>query len=918
MKTAILKTGIWLAIVFGITIIVFSWNVNIFNQVNKLIERKNFEAFLNAKVSAIMLNYDGSSNEEELALNNPEMAALQEYLATVDPAIKRVPRERLKEAYLETRSLQKSNLQKSTSNLQWQAVQSDLGGRVRAIMWDPNDPQMKKVWAGAVTGGLWYKNDITNDIENWVPVDDFWSSLSISCITHDPNDPETFYVGTGEAQTALIIYRESSGVGFGIMRSTDAGQTWEFMPGTEQFEYVTDIEVRDENGTSVIYAGVASGVYMGSQHLSGPSDGLYRKAVGSDDWEQVLPNITDLEIPYAISDIEIGADGRLYVGSMPNINGDGGATIFYSDAGTLGSWTINEEYKTLIESTPDFNLPGRVILSAAPSDENRVYVLVAQGYFYGIPGYECHIIARSDNKGESWTMVPKPPDSGSAGNWAFIAWHALTGAVDPNNPDRFYVGGLDVWRSDDAGETWTKKTNWTPIGTPTYVHADHHRMLFQNGSSEKAIFATDGGIYYSDSLSISSPSFSEKNQGFSTLQVYKCAIGPDPEFEFGLGGHQDNGTVYFDGNPINNNNRVTGGDGGACFVDKNEPDVFITSSQNNYFYIFGNFQYVTGVNNWMSGNFISSVDYDYKLNTLYANAVTITNNLPDQIVRISGIPYGPYDGGFLNMSTGSTVPFTSVKYSQYSMLGLANLYLGTQSGRLFRVTNANNVPEVTEIDDGLFPTASISCIALGGSEDTLLVTFSNYGVSSVWQSYDGGENWAEKEGNLPDIPVRWALYHPYSAKHAMLATEIGVWTSDNLDENDVVWQPDNSGLANVRVDMLQLREADNTVLAGTHGRGFFKTTFEYNPSTVISTTKNRCFTLYPNPTKGIVNLNSSEFTNHTLKINIYSISGSLTMSKKSTLNNSTAQINISELSKGTYFIQIETNDNYIVKKIIKH
>ncbi len=50
---------------------------------------------------------------------------------------------------------------------------------------------------------------------------------------------ETFYVGTGEAQTALIIYRESSGVGFGIMQSPDGGITWEIMPGTEEFEYVT-------------------------------------------------------------------------------------------------------------------------------------------------------------------------------------------------------------------------------------------------------------------------------------------------------------------------------------------------------------------------------------------------------------------------------------------------------------------------------------------------------------------------------------------------------------------------------------------------------------------------------------------------------------------------------------------------------
>ncbi len=151
--------------------------------------------------------------------------------------------------------MQKEQSLKSTDQLEWQSTVSNIGGRTRAIMWDPNDPANNAVWAGGVTGGLWYKEDITDDNEAWIPINDFWPNLAISCITYDPNDPQTFYVGTGEAQTALIIYRESSGVGFGIMKSTDAGNTWEVMPGTEEFEYVTDIEVRDENGVSVVYAG---------------------------------------------------------------------------------------------------------------------------------------------------------------------------------------------------------------------------------------------------------------------------------------------------------------------------------------------------------------------------------------------------------------------------------------------------------------------------------------------------------------------------------------------------------------------------------------------------------------------------------------------------------------------------------------
>ena len=63
------------------------------------------------------------------------------------------------------------------------------------------------------------------------------------------------------------------------------------------------------------------------------------------------------------------------------------------------------------------------------------------------------------------------------------------------------------------------------------------------------------------------------------------------------------------------------------------------------------------------------------------------------------------------------------------------------------------------IDDD-FPTANISSIDIGSSENELLVTFSNYGVSSIWYTQDGGLNWEEKESTLPDMPVRWGLLHP--------------------------------------------------------------------------------------------------------------------------------------------------------------
>jgi hypothetical protein len=916
MKTIFLKSGPWVTLALVFSTLVLLLQLNLVNRVDEYFSRQEFEEFLNCTIAGL-LQPNSSEDPEQLPLSDlPDQAALQDYLNTIDPNEKHVPRERLRQAYDYTRALEKEPMLKSGSNLQWQGTVANFGGRVRAVMWDPNDPQYNKVWAGGVTGGLWYKENITNSAP-WLPVDDFWPGLSVSCMTFDPNDPTTFYVGTGEAQTALIIYRESSGLGYGIQRSEDGGESWSVMPGTENFEYVTDIAVRDEAGTSVIYAAVVSGLYKGAVHQSEPSDGLFRSVVGSDLWEQVLPLIEGMDNPYSPSDIEVGPDGRIFVGTMPNVEGFGGATILYSDSGDPGSWNVNDEYRILIENTPALNLPGRVILASAPSDANRVYALIAQGVMFGIPAYECHIITRSDDKGESWEMVNIPPDNGTTGNWAFIAWHALTAGVDPNNPDRIYAGALNVYRSEDGGETWSTKSNWSSVFAANYVHADQHRILYEPGSSDRMLVATDGGIFYSVNASVNSVQFTEKNQGLNTLQMYKIALHPSQGTTFFLGGMQDNGTIYYDGNPIENLNRMTGGDGGACFIDQDEPNILITSYQNNRFFMINNGQVVGSATQWASGNFISSIAYDFRLNTLYANAVTVVNGNPDQILRISGIPDPPYEGTFLTMGTGSTVPFTHVKYSEYSPVGTATLYLGTQAGRLFKVDNAESTPLVTEIGSNDFPTASISCVATGGSEDTLLITFSNYGVSSVWQSYDSGSSWEEKEGNLPDMPVRWVLYHPDNAAAAMLATEVGIWTCYNLDEETPVWQPDNQGLANVRIDMLQLRTNDNAVLAGTHGRGFYHTTFNYNPTVDVNNPMASQFQVYPNPSNDFVTIQLNGAANQQTSWEVLNPAGTILLSGEKNPDHYAIELDIKNLKSGMYFIRLKTGNRTLTKKIIK-
>ncbi|MEI7897117.1 MAG: T9SS type A sorting domain-containing protein [bacterium] len=857
-------------------------------------------------------------NKEEQAADEPGIAAYHDFLATFDPATGTVPRERLVTALEYARSI---SSQKQENQVTWQGYPSDMGGRTRAIMYDPNDANHKKVWAGGVTGGLWYNNNISNANSPWIPVGDFWSTLSIRCLAYDPNNTQRFYVGTGEAETAMQTYRESSGLGFGIGRSDDGGQTWSHIPGTEQFAYVTDIVVRTENGASVIYAGVASGLYMGSQHQSSPSDGLFRSANGGATWQQVLPLIPGTTVPYCVSDIAIGPDNRMYVGTRPNLDGKGAAVLLFSDDGI--QWTVNSQYQAEILGSGTNDIPGRVVIGTASSDANVVYALIASGYVNGANGFNyfnCYHILRSANKGLTWVKKALPNDLSSGTNFATIAWHALDIAVDPNNPDNLYIGGLDIHHSTDGGDFWTRVSDWSLMysgGGPQYIHADQHTIVYKPGSSSEILFGSDGGIFYTSGGTNTSPAFEEHNKEYSTLQFYTCAIHPGVGVEKYYGGLQDNGTLLYSGTPFTINDMVTGGDGAYCFIDELNPAMSITSYYYNNYTVFDNGNYQNSIGNWQSGTFVSPADLDYKMKLLYCNAVDYVGNYQDRILRLDNLTNNT-SGTFVSLNTGSTVFFTALRYSPYSPAGKSTLFVGSQSGRLFKVQEAQtNTPVVVEIGSTTFPAATISSIAIGKSEDTLMVTFSNYGVASVWQTYNGGQSWQNIEGNLPDMPIRWALYHPQNNRQAMVATETGVWECVSLTQSPVVWRPVTSGMANVRVDMLQVRKSDNTVLAASHGRGIFTTTWDV--STGVTEKNEVVASVFPNPTSGIVTVSANLDQAGVVNLTVTDLQGKQVFNAARSVPAGVykKQINLGGLPGGIYLVVLKDGSkNLINNKIV--
>jgi PKD repeat protein len=708
--------------------------------------------------------------------DRPDLAALQDFEMTEDPKLGYPPIQRKITAYnYAKRLLRLKERQKAISGVEWtERGPNNIAGRTRAIMFDPNDATKKKVWAGSVAGGLWINNDITSPTSSWTAIDHFMANLSISTITYDPQNTNTFYLGTGLGFTSRIR-------GAGIWKSTDGGTNWSQISSTNtsDFYYVQKITV---TSTSTV--------------LASTSTGLMRSTNGGTSWTNVLPGFS--------ADVELASDNNLFASDRD------GKIYKSTDDGV--NWT---------DVTPKSG-GTRVEMAIAPSNPNIIYA-VADG---GSGDNDVAWFVKSTNGGANWTDVeiPKYRDAqGNEQNAHFTrgqAFFDLILSVHPTNPNIVFAGGIDVNRSTDGGKTWARMTNWIGVLEDSYAHADQHGMMFRPGYNNELLISTDGGVFLSQDVTATSPTFFERNKDYNVTTFYSVTMKNEKNSNYIIAGAQDNGSLRTTDLGIGAGYEVTGGDGAYCFIDQDNSDIQITSYVYNSYRLSqdGGKSFKSISDETSKGRFINPTEYDSNTDILYAAGGL---NEMTRIKNVSGTP-GSLETLTLSMDNRQ---ITHIKASPHT----ANrLFVGVRisggEGKIYRIDDAHtSTPTVTEITGSYSGSHGgwVSSIDVGASDNQLLATFSNYGVNSVYETTNGGTNWTNKNGNLPDMPVRWGLYNPNNRAEVLLATEVGVWSTDDLSAATPEWAPTNTGLANVRCDMLTYRSSDGMVAVATFGRGVF-------------------------------------------------------------------------------------------------
>ncbi len=765
----------------------------------------------------------------------------------------------------------------SHRSTQWQnRGPYNLGGRTRALALDAGNENI--ILAGQVSGGMWRSTD---GGAHFTKCTQPGQLHSCNCVVQDTRSGHSnvWYYGTGEHYGLVSAAGFSSQFsGDGIFKSTDGGTTWSQLPSTtsgspttlyqkRDFDFVWDMVTDASNPTEdEVYAAVVNGIW--------------RSADGGSAWSPVLGLDTAISAISEYSDIAITSTGVLY------------ATIS-SETPSKGIWRSTDGIVwTKITPTGFPASYRRIEIGIAPSDETQVY-FIAHSPGTGTTGHALwryqYNSGDGTGAGGTWSnRTANIPDEHCLGyyNFDFRKYNSQSSydmfvAVHPTDPNLVFLGGTDIYRSYDGFATpaydWIGGYYCDTNTISNYVypghHPDQHKLLFLPSNTNIAYSGTDGGVMKTFNITTGQTIWEEMNNGYNTGQFYTCAIEPGNTSSSNvIGGLQDNGTYFTSTLDYNQNwKKVFKGDGGYCAITRNRTNYYMSIQQGRVFKldvsdngVVNNFRNISpvGGSNYL---FITPLILDpLDDNRMYlCGGKSIWRNDSLNAIVVNGDEYGLISQGWTKLNgttTGGLANSPNISSLDVSEANTNRLYYGTDAGAVYRLDSCKtNSSNKVLVNGSNFPGGCyVSCVETDRlNADNVMITFSNYGVKSIFYTTDGGANWSDVSGNLEENSdgtgkgpsVTWAhIYNDGTMVKYYVGTSTGLYSTDNLNGSNTVWvQEGDNTIGNVSINMMASRTFDNTIVVATHGNGMYSNKI-FDPSSILEATKNALqVSCYPNP-----------------------------------------------------------------------